>query len=169
MSNIFLFSFAANDSLSFHVLGIVNAAAVHVCGVGVWAGVFHGLLVSQILWDWNCHMTSSVPFFESKALWQCCPWMFWWLIYHQWHIRYPFTNTALLFLVYRVLDNGLFHFSVVILHCSLIFHITDKKGNEVHFQRFLSKHWLVFSCLSFLSDRMVCSCFYFSMRPLAIL
>ena len=96
-------------------------------GWGVWACVFHGLLVSQILWDWNCHMTSSVPFFESKALWQCCPWMFWWLIYHQWHIRYPFTNTALLFLVYRVLDNGLFHFSLVILHCSLIFHVTDKK------------------------------------------
>ena len=68
MSNIFLFSFAANDSLSFHVWGIVNAVAVHVCGVGVWAGVFHGLLVSQILWDWNCHVTSSVPFFESKAL-----------------------------------------------------------------------------------------------------
>ena len=34
MSNIFLFSFAANDSLSFHLLVIVNAAAVHVCGVG---------------------------------------------------------------------------------------------------------------------------------------
>ena len=68
MSNIFLFSFSASDSLSFHLLGIVNAAAVHVCGVGVWADVFHGLLGSQILWDWKYHMTSSVPFFESKAL-----------------------------------------------------------------------------------------------------
>ena len=58
-------------------------------GWGMWACVFHGLLVSQILWDWNCHMTSSVPFFESKAPWQSCPWMLRSLIYHQWHIRNP--------------------------------------------------------------------------------
>ena len=83
--------------------------------------------------------------------------------------KVPLSNTALPFPVYRVLDNGLFHFSLVVLHCSLIFHITDNKANEVHLQRLLSKHWLVFSCLSFLSDRMVCSCFYFSVLPLAIL
>ena len=29
--SISLFSFSASDSLSFHLLGIVNAAAVHVC------------------------------------------------------------------------------------------------------------------------------------------
>ena len=38
------------------------------------------------------------------------------------------------------IDSGLFDFSVVISPCSLIFHITDKKANEVHFQRLLSKH-----------------------------
>ena len=129
---------------------------------------FSMVLVSQILWDWNCHMTSSDPFFESKALWQSCPSMFWSLIYHQWHIRDPFTNITLLFLVYRVLDSGLFGFSLI-LCCSLIFRITDNKENEAHFQRLLSKYWLVFTFWSFLPDGVVCSCFYFGVRPLAIL
>ena len=80
-----------------------------------------------------------------------------------------FTIIALLFLVYRVLDNGLFGFSLVLLHCSLIFHITDYEANEAHFQRLLSKHWPAFTCWSFLPYRVVCSCFYFAVLPLAIL
>ena len=77
-----------------------------------------------------------------------------------------FTNIALLFLVYRVLDNGLFGFSLVLLHCSLIFHITDYEANEAHFQRLLSKHWLAFTCWSFLPYHVVCFCFYFGVLPL---
>ena len=48
MSNFFLFSFAANDSLSFHLLGIVNAAEVHFCGGGG-VGMF-----SMICWFLKC-------------------------------------------------------------------------------------------------------------------
>ena len=34
LSHFFLFLSALNNSLSFHLLGDVNAAAVHVCGGG---------------------------------------------------------------------------------------------------------------------------------------
>ena len=129
--------------------------------------IFHDLLVSQMLWDWNHHTISCVSFCDSRAFWQSYPSMLWLLIYHQWHIR-----DALLILPYsfcRVLYNGLFGFSLVLLHCSLIFHITDYEANEAHFQRLLSKHWMAFTCWSFLPYLVVCSCFYFSVLLLAIL
>ena len=43
--------------------------------------------------------------------------------------------------------------------------ITDNKANEAHFQRLLSRHWLLFTCWSFLPDYVVCSCFYRCANP----
>ena len=166
MSNLFLFSFAANDSLSFHLLGIVNAAQVHFWGGGG-VGMF-----SMICWFLKCSGIGTttwyhVSHFVISGHFEFYPSMLWSLIYHQWHIR-----DALLILPYsfcRVLYNGLFGFSLVLLHCSLIFRITDYEANEAHFQRLLCKHWLAFTCWSFLPYRVVCSCFYFGVLPLAIL
>ena len=78
---------------------------------------------------------------------------------HQWHTGFPFTNIALLFLVCRLLDNGLFGFPLVILPCSLSFQFTDNRANEAHFQRLFSKHWLSIYLLMFPSWHVVCARF----------
>ena len=168
MSNFFLFSFAANDSLSFHLLGIVNAAEVHFCGVGVWACFPWSVGFSNALWLEPLH-DILCPILWFQVILTILPINA--LVAYLPLVAYKgcFTNIALLFLVYRVLDNGLIGFSLVLLHCSLIFRITDYEANEAHFQRLLSKHWPAFTCWSFLPYRVVCSCFYFGVLPLAIL
>ena len=134
------FSFHLQPVILFHFISWALWMLLQCMFVGVWgwACVFHDLLVSQILWEWNHHMTSSVSSSVSKALWQSCseaPTSYLPPLAYKGPLYWYCPTLP----VCRVLDSGLFGLSVVILCFSLTFPITDKKANEAHFQR-LSKY-----------------------------
>ena len=144
------FSFHLHPAIPFfHLLGIVNAAAGHVCGGGGVVVCFprsvdcSNTLGVELPYDIIC----VILWFQGTLTVMLIS--LWPLTSHQWYTGVLFTNIALLFLVCRVLDNGLFGFSLVILPCTLTFRFTDNRANEAHFQRLLSMHWLSIYLLMF--------------------
>ena len=144
------FSFRLQPAiLSFHLLGIENAAAGHVCGGGGVVVCFprsvdcSNTLGVELPYDIIC----VILWFQGTLTVMLIN--LWPLTSHQWHTGVLFTNFVLLFLVCRVLDNGLFGFSLEILPCTLTFRFTENRANEAHFQRLLSKHWLSIYLLMF--------------------
>ena len=135
--------------LSFYLSGIVNAAAGHVCGGGGVVVCFprsvdcSNTLGVELPYDIIC----VILWFQGTLTVMLIS--LWPLTSHQWYTGVLFTNIALLVLVCRVLDNGLFGFSSEILPCTLTFWFAENRANEAHFQRLLSKHWLSIYLLMF--------------------
>ena len=158
MSHMFLFSFAASDSF-LSSLGHCESC----CRACLWSW---GCCRVFSMICWLLKYSGSLPYdIICVILWfqgtltvmLISPWP---LTSHQWHTGVLYTNIALLFLVCRVLDNGVFGFSLEILPCTLTFRFTDNRANEAHFQRLLSIDQL-FTCWCFHPDHVIYARFFF--------